>query len=764
MADKNTSPGVFANENLSSEFLGRDINAFKKIEIRNKINQSLPTLILPKKVNQGSIDIRFPEPPEEKDSVILKKLISTRTKEGLLPQPVSKVPAKVSPIKITPFSIFFHTSTTLVRLFGVFEHDSTTQIKPFTVFQHSSSIVIESFGVFRHTSSIIVKPFGIFEHNSNTITVPLEIQEHYSTVGDRVPYSLDFLSSITIPSLRTAFRTTISLADRLNQITLGTTRHLPQFFLSDVFADYIKVIPFGVYEHLSPLGLLVFDFTPTQGGLNQTPFDFIPSQGGLFPNPFNFDVNSAQGIYVGSAGSLVSSIIVNAPLEQILPLQGVVAQGDQFVSLIDPETPILDIILRQGVVSINNELFSVISTNTPIGPEGLPKDGIDPIQPPSPSTNTQAQLSFATTVDQNAFFATINGREQEKVDSSQEPQVLGYSLDRLLAATLPRVKHGSATLPTTTFNTDITPQQGGTTLTNVEYEADKAQSEQEPIKRHGPANALPGPAFEPDNVLSTKVNPLTGLPQIDGEGETSNITLPDPIQGNPNSTQPQQLAASNTFSNTGGDLTKYKTLSYGEIVEIASSGRHKEEAPQVFSAAVDSPGSGDFVTVEINDITFRAYITSFNESYSPSWNDIRYVGRQDVLKQFQGVTRAGSLGFKVAAFSRDDLKKMYIKLNRLATSTCIGTGGQYLTAPITYLTVGNWFVNTPCVTTGLKFDIAAAEEPWDVGQAGVEDDDNPQMPKIVTVGLDFTILGNNGGGPLSGNSTLINYAAMAAIP
>jgi hypothetical protein len=744
MADKNTSPGVFSNENLSSEFLGRDVDAFKKIEIRNRVNQSLPTLTLPRNVNQGFVDIRFPEPPAEKESVILRRLALTQQKKGVQVQLSRRVEDKISPVNIAPIESIVHTSPILVQLFGVFRHTST--------------IVISKFGVFTHTSNITPTAFGVFEHDSATITTPLEIQQHFSFTRDRVPYSLDFSSKLAIPVTKSLFRRTISLADRLSQTNLGTTTHLPQYFLSDLFADYIKVIPFGTFEHVSPLGLLVFDF--------------LPSQGGLLPNIFNFDSQTAQGIYLNNIGSLVSSVFlpttsfntdtipeqgsttvdesvfadglqqreqnrinsspdVELPIQQVTLAQGVFVQNGQFQSIIQVQTPVLDIILRQGVYENNSGLFSFTNPQTPIAPEDLPKNGVVPNLSPSPTSNAQAQE-----------------------DSAQEPQVLTYSLDRLLAVTLPRVKHGSAT------------------LTNIEYQADKAQAENEPVKKHGDADASQlGPLkeqnFEPDQVLTTKVNPITGTPQITpggGPEGSSFVQLPEPTQGAPNSSQPQTLANSSTFTHTGGELTKYKSLSYGEIFQKASSGQQTPTAPAVFSPAVEVEGDNDFINITINGIRFRSFITSFNESYSPSWSDIRYVGVQDVLKQFTGVTRAASLGFKTAAFSRTDLQNLYLKLNRLAAETCIGSySGVYLTPPITRLTIGNWFINTPCTTNSLKFDINVAEEPWDIGQAGVDGDTNPQMPKIVSVTMDFTILGTNTGAPLNRNDgPYISYASIVA--
>ncbi len=172
-----------------------------------------------------------------------------------------------------------------------------------------------------------------------------------------------------------------------------------------------------------------------------------------------------------------------------------------------------------------------------------------------------------------------------------------------------------------------------------------------------------------------------------------------------------------------------------------------------------APNSGkDFVNLSIESISmgttvnFTTFLTSFNDSFSPSWGDIKYVGRQDTLKYFTGVTRTVGLGFKLAAFKKADLGTIYSKLSTLVKGSAIGgvnKGGKIITAPVSKLTFGSWFYGTPCVITSMKFDIQATEYSWDV--------DN-QMPHLVDVSLDFFILGDVTGKALdSKNNDYFRY-------
>jgi hypothetical protein len=145
-------------------------------------------------------------------------------------------------------------------------------------------------------------------------------------------------------------------------------------------------------------------------------------------------------------------------------------------------------------------------------------------------------------------------------------------------------------------------------------------------------------------------------------------------------------------------------------------------------------------------VKFRAFITSFSDGFNVSWNDINYVGRQDTLKAFKGVTRAGSLAFKVAAFNKADLGVCYSKLNTLGKIAAVGgplNGGKYIAGPLCKITVGNWFTNTPCVFNSVKYDIQTADYSWDIDE---------EVPQLVDVSVDFAILGDVSGKSLNSST------------
>ena len=261
--------------------------------------------------------------------------------------------------------------------------------------------------------------------------------------------------------------------------------------------------------------------------------------------------------------------------------------------------------------------------------------------------------------------------------------------------------------------------------------------------------------------------------------ETKNIKPDaDPSQIAINSKEGNNLAIEEKTS----PLNSYKTLTYGQIQTRANTGVKGVNAPDFReslthptvkyiggkapsnykSVEVRSPLSAntdsDFIDLVITSkrgsgaVKFKAFITSFSDSFNMSWNDINYVGRQDTLKSFKGVTRGGSIGFKVAALSEGDMAINFAKLNSLVKIAAMGSGtgaDNYVQGPMCSITVGRWFTNTPCIFNSIKYDVQTAEYSWDIDK---------QMPQLVDVSLDFVLLGDTSGKPLNASSNdYFNY-------
>jgi hypothetical protein len=636
------------------------------------------------------------------------------------------------------------------------------------------------------------------------------------------------ISKIARPFVNTRFRSAISLENRLKQTTLGSTAHLPQFFLSDIFTDYITIKPFEVFNHTSNIVLVQPTTTINQGSitLRNLEFDSLIAQG---TSVINNTYTSFTHILVPTYDSLL--------------LQGTVFSNSVYTSLVSiinskPVGAIFQGLGTNPTIAVSTPFIYALqgsSTTTLSAPIGS-------LTGPSPVTITPSVaipiVVPASIVITNVTFIPTHGGT-DPIPYLFEPdrtapilKVLRYAADRALAFFTPRVKHGSANISTqfvlsppqrSIFYHNFL-QDGSVKLRTKSFQEDpfdpgkfytnQARKEALTVLKltltgdqiyngstTGPfittslydyirKLVLPestpkiwnydkvGTAIVSDDKYikalgaNAKDNVATAL-------QTKNIKLDaDPSQIAIDSKEGSNLAIQEKTS----PLNNYKTLTYGQIQTRAKAGLKGVNAPDFReslthptvkyiggkapsnykSVEVRSPLSAntdsDFIDLTITSkrgsgaVKFKAFITSFSDSFNMSWNDINYVGRQDTLKSFKGVTRGGSIGFKVAALSEGDMAINFAKLNSLVKIAAMGSGtgaDNYVQGPMCSITVGRWFTNTPCIFNSIKYDIQTAEYSWDI--------DN-QMPQLVDVSLDFVVLGDTSGKPLNASSNdYFNY-------
>jgi len=266
--------------------------------------------------------------------------------------------------------------------------------------------------------------------------------------------------------------------------------------------------------------------------------------------------------------------------------------------------------------------------------------------------------------------------------------ILQYELDRVLAKTLPEVKHGST--------------DGISTLTrSTSEESSNYRPEYEPVD-------------QPD---------LTSL----SSENTEKRFISKGIEPSRNFVPQYEIP-----TESGVDLNNYINLansrSRGYEEWKANLPKSATDTPASHSMALirkskdeNSDTTNDYVTLSFtsvrdgNTIAFKSYITTLSDNWSPTYTDIKYVGRQDTLKVFNGVTRNISLGFKIPSDSDNSHRLMYSKLQSLIRASVIGdyqNGKPYIVGPMMKITVGNYVRNTPCVVNSLKIDTNPSEYTW----------------------------------------------------
>lgn len=517
------------------------------------------------------------------------------------------------------------------------------------------------------------------------------------------------LVSFLLPIANRNFSQTMKLEDRLAQPSVvNTTRHLPHFFLSDFYTDYITITKLGVFNHIS--NTLV------------TVFNFIPNRVGVEAFPTTFDPLGLQGTR-SSNGQVLSVVIPNQPVQNILLRQGTIFTNGSYISqptILFPRSEDANLV-NQGTFFTNGQYISRANIETPptefnqgvsVSPlakspllirllQGLKIDN---------AGNLKSVINVTNSVEIKQESIVLQPYDnQPKPKETQEPKTSQYQGDRALSILLPRIKHGSADLANTDFGTRVVFQG---------LSEDGTQSSQIiPVKDFQNQN------FDGDTLLNA-------------QGEDFFATNRPPVGDFPDL----------------GELTKtIKGFNYNKVgtVQGKPAGQNEEVSPR--TGAVRRTGkfketgtqrspnytSAGFIALKIGPVSFPALLTALSDSWSPSYNDQNFVGRQDTFKNFKGVTRNVSLGFKVVAWSDGSAAGMWAKLNELIKATAVGVpSGPYTKGPVVKLTVGGLFKNVSCVCTSLKIDTNPAEYTWDIGTG---------HPMIADISMDFAMLVSNNG-------------------
>ena len=154
-----------------------------------------------------------------------------------------------------------------------------------------------------------------------------------------------------------------------------------------------------------------------------------------------------------------------------------------------------------------------------------------------------------------------------------------------------------------------------------------------------------------------------------------------------------------------------------------------------FSIAIinpEKPSSQEDITT----LRFRAYIDTLSDSYDAGWTKQTYMGRAEAFHKYTSFNRDISLGFTVAAESKQNLNLMYNNLNRLAASLApTYTTGGYMAGNIHQLTIGDYVKNQYGVISSMNLQIMD-ESPWGI-------DKGLQLPYYIKVtGIKFTPIHN----------------------
>lgn len=146
--------------------------------------------------------------------------------------------------------------------------------------------------------------------------------------------------------------------------------------------------------------------------------------------------------------------------------------------------------------------------------------------------------------------------------------------------------------------------------------------------------------------------------------------------------------------------------------------------------------------VNSNFIIFRAFLESLTDSFSAGHNTIKYNGRAESFYTYNNFDRGISLGFKIAAQTRNEMWPLYRKLNYLAAQTApdYSESGRIRT-PYMKLTLGDYFNRLPGVLTSVTINWQK-DYPWEIKNDEKLDADMLVLPHILDVSINFKPIHN----------------------
>jgi len=144
-------------------------------------------------------------------------------------------------------------------------------------------------------------------------------------------------------------------------------------------------------------------------------------------------------------------------------------------------------------------------------------------------------------------------------------------------------------------------------------------------------------------------------------------------------------------------------------------------------------------------IHFRALLESIEDNYTATWNPQQYLGRGEQFYTYGGFGRTVSLGWTVAAQSKEELIPMYKKLNYLASTLAPDySGNGYMKGNLVQLTIGGYFYEQPGIITSMNLSLSN-ETPYEIAidDSGKSDRTVKELPMMVKVtGFQFTPIHN----------------------
>lgn len=150
-----------------------------------------------------------------------------------------------------------------------------------------------------------------------------------------------------------------------------------------------------------------------------------------------------------------------------------------------------------------------------------------------------------------------------------------------------------------------------------------------------------------------------------------------------------------------------------------------------FRIKIISPQITDGGEPTVTHLNFRAFLDSFDDSYSADWSGHKYIGRAEDFYTYGGFERSINFGFKVAALSRTEVDPLYEKLNLLVGQMApTYVGSSFMRGNFATVTIGDYLINQ----TGFFTSVGLS---WNTDYMFGGQDNDSELPHILDVQCQF---------------------------
>ena len=129
----------------------------------------------------------------------------------------------------------------------------------------------------------------------------------------------------------------------------------------------------------------------------------------------------------------------------------------------------------------------------------------------------------------------------------------------------------------------------------------------------------------------------------------------------------------------------------------------------------DDPITVSFAMGNDDSIRFRAFIKDIQQSITPQYNQLQYIGRIEKFINYVSVQREVSFKLGVIAFSKDEIDSVWRRINYLTGLVFPYGFNRGIHQPnIVKLTIGNIFKDQPGYVASLNTSFNELSESWDI--------------------------------------------------